>query len=262
MQSPIYTQRELALTTGRGAYDVAVAEFTLGLMLSLSRNFQVALDLQRARKWCPNEERLKFFPNQELRGRTVGILGYGGIGQEIARLCCAFGMKPSALVRHNKEPREPRYRLPELRRLPAPGLEKVFHFPAGLGPLFERSDFVILALPLTPETAGLIGRAALGRMRQTAYLINVSRGALVNEQALVESLRLRTIAGAALDVFEQEPLGADSPFYRLENVILTPHISGAFTGMFERVVTMFLENLERYQSGKKLFNLVDRQRGY
>jgi len=250
------------LTTSRGAYDVAGAEFTLGLMLSLTKNFKLALESQQTRKWCPNSERLNVYPNQELRGRTVGIIGYGGIGQEIARLCCAFGMKTSALLRRNKKPGEVRYRLPELRRLRPPRLEKVFEFPRGLNSLLKRNDFVIITLPLTPETAGLIDKSALACMQRTAYLINVSRGPLVQEDALVEVLRQGKIAGAALDVFQQEPLSEESPFYGLNNVLVTPHISGVFTGMLERVVTLFLENLERYSNGKKLFNLVDRQRGY
>jgi phosphoglycerate dehydrogenase-like enzyme len=262
MQSPIYLRKDLALTTARGAYDVAAAEFALGLMISLTRNFNLSSQLQRDKKWCPNSERLNMFPNQELRGRTVGIIGYGGIGQEIARLCSAFGMKPSALVRRNKKPGEARYRLPELRKLRPPRLEKEFKFPDGLNPILEQSDFVVLTLPLTPETTGLIDKAALARMHKNAYLINISRGALLNEEALVETLQKRRIAGAALDVFAQEPLPNDSPFYSLDNAVLTPHVSGVFTGMLERVADLFIENLDRYQDGKKLFNLVERRRGY
>ena len=262
MQSPIYSQEDLVLTTARGAYDVASAEFALGLMLSLSRNFPVALDLQRAKKWCPNNDRLKLFANHELRGKTVGILGYGGIGQEIARMCCALGMRPSALVRRIKKPVELRYRLPQLRSLPRPDLEKVFTAPGGLSPLLEQSDFVVITLPLTLETEGLIDEAALAHMKKAAYLINISRGPIVKENALIRALRKRSIAGAAVDVFKQEPLPSDSAWYRLENVIITPHISGAFDGMFERATALFLENLKRYRAGKELFNVVDRQRGY
>jgi phosphoglycerate dehydrogenase-like enzyme len=262
MQSPIYLREDLSLTTSRGAYDVAGAEFALGLMVSLAKDFKLALESQQTRKWCPNSERLKVYPNIELRGRSVGIIGYGGIGQEIARLCNAFGMRTSALLRRNKKRGEARYRLPELRRLRAPVLDKVFEYPAGLGPLLEQSDFVIVTLPLTPETAGLIDQSALARMQKKAFLINISRGPLINENALVEALRSGRIAGAALDVFEQEPLPDHSPFYDLKNVLITPHISGVFTGMWERVVDLFLENLERYRNGKALFNLVDRRRGY
>jgi len=262
MQSPIYLRDDLSLTTSRGAYDVAAAEFAFGLMVSLTRDFKLAFELQQTRKWCPNSERLSHFPNQELRGRRVGILGYGGIGQEIARLACAFGMKPSALLRRNKKRGEVRYRLPELRRSRPPTLEKVFEFPAGVGPILEQSDFVIITLPLTPETAGLIDQSALSRMRRTAYLINISRGPLVKEEALLHALRNNRIAGAALDVFQQEPLPANSPFYQLENVIVTPHVSGVFTGMVDRVVALFLENLQRYRKHQTLFNLVDRRRGY
>jgi phosphoglycerate dehydrogenase-like enzyme len=262
MQSPIYLRTDLALSTARGAYDVAAAEFAVGLMISLTRNFKLASELQREGKWCPNNERLNMFPNQELRGCTVGILGYGGIGQEIARLCNAFGMRTSALLRRNKKSSEARYRLPELRRLRPPSLEKVFDFPRGLNPLLKQSDFVVLTLPLTPETASMIDKAALAQMNKKAYLINISRGALVKEEALIEALQKRRIAGAALDVFAQEPLPRQSPFYSLNNVFLTPHVSGVFTGMLDRVADLFVENLQRYRNGKILFNLVDRRRGY
>jgi phosphoglycerate dehydrogenase-like enzyme len=131
-----------------------------------------------------------------------------------------------------------------------------------LKPLLKRSDFVVITLPLTPETSGLIDKSALAQMQRNAYLINISRGALVNEEDLVETLRRRQIAGAALDVFAQEPLPDGSPFYSMENVVVTPHVSGVFTGMLERVADLFIENLKRYQNGKKLFNLVDRHRGY
>ena len=143
-----------------------------------------------------------------------------------------------------------------------PVLEKSFEFPRGLGPLLEQSDFVVITLPLTPETKGLIDGAALKRMHKNAYLINVSRGALIQEDALIELLQQEAIGGAALDVFQQEPLPIESPFYGLENVIVTPHISGVFRDMVDRVVALFLENLQRYRSGKTLFNLVDRHRGY
>jgi phosphoglycerate dehydrogenase-like enzyme len=262
MQSPIYMREDLFLTTSRGAYDVAGAEFTLGLMLNLAKNSKLAFEAQQKKDWCPNSERLKVYPNQELRGRTVGIIGYGGIGQEIARLCCAFGMRVSALLRGNKKRGEVRYRIPDLRRLRPPVLEKRFQFPRGLGALLEQSDFVVITLPLTPETKGLIDGAALKGMHKNAYLINVSRGPLVKEDALIELLQREAIAGAALDVFQQEPLPMESPFYSLKNVIVTPHISGVFSEMVDRVVALFLENLQRYRNGKTLFNLVDRHRGY
>ncbi len=262
MQSPIYLQHDIALTTARGAYDVASAEFALGLILSLSRNFPRACDMQRAKQWCPNSDRLKHFANRELRGRTVGIVGYGGIGQEIARMCSALGMRPSALVRRRKKPKELRYRIPELRNLPRPELENAFTFPTGLSPLLKQGDFVVITLPLTSETNGLIDEAALAHMQKSAYLINISRGQIVREKALIRALRHGKIAGAALDVFEQEPLPLDSALYRVDNLIITPHISGAFEGMFERATELFLENFKRYRGGKELFNIVDRQRGY
>jgi phosphoglycerate dehydrogenase-like enzyme len=262
MQSPIYERKDIRLTTGRGVYDVAGAEFTLGLMLSLIRNLPAAVDLQRRKEWCDNNDRLKLFLACELRGKTVGIVGYGGIGQEVARLSSAFGMRPSALIRKNKSARELRYRVPELRRLRRPPLENIFNFPNGLRPLLRRSDFLVITAPLTWETEGLIDDSALACMKPTAYLINVARGPIVKQDALIAALREKRIAGAALDVFPQEPLPPNSPLYALDNIIVTPHISGAFEDMFERASALFVENFERYRAGKTLFNLVNRRRGY
>jgi len=141
-------------------------------------------------------------------------------------------------------------------------LEKEFEFPHGLGGLLKQSDFVVLTLPLTPETAGIIDKSALAHMQKCAWFINISRGALVKEDALLETLEKRRIAGAALDVFTQEPPPDNSPFYSLDNVVVTPHVSRVFTGMLPRVADLFVENLKRYQNGKTLFNLVNRSRGY
>ena len=140
--------------------------------------------------------------------------------------------------------------------------DHIFTAPGGLSPLLEQSDFVVITLPLTLETEGLIDEAALAHMKKAAYLINISRGPIVKENALIRALRKRSIAGAAVDVFKQEPLPSDSAWYRLENVIITPHISGAFDGMFERATALFLENLKRYRAGEELFNVADRKRGY
>ncbi len=262
IDSPIFSKPNIVLTTSRGVYDVAVAEFALGLMLSLARLLPKAWAFQQEKRWCDNADRLTVFSAAELRGRTAGIIGYGAIGQEVARLCHALGMKIAALVRPQQRAGELRYAAPELRRLRKPAPGKFYPSPRGLGKLLEQSDFVVITLPLTAETRNLIGGAALARMKRTAYLINVSRGGIVNERALIRALRKQQIAGAALDVFAQEPLPSTSPLYEVPNLIITPHLSGGFNQVLERAVDLFLENFRRYTRNQPLFNCVNRVRGY
>ncbi len=183
---------------------------------------------------------------RELRGLTVGIIGLGDIGGEIARLCRAFGMRVLGLRRHPR---------------PYEHADEVLG-PDRLHDLLAHSDFVVITCPLTEETRGLIGRAELAAMNPDAWLINVARGAIVDEEALLEALRERKIGGACLDVFTEEPLPEDSPFWDLPNVIITPHNSWSSPHIQEREVDLFLDNLRRYVAGEPLLNVVDKQVGY
>ncbi|MCS7173578.1 MAG: D-2-hydroxyacid dehydrogenase [Armatimonadetes bacterium] len=236
---PKLAGRGLLLTNSRGIHAIPMAEHVLGCLLVFARNLHLAFRHQLHRRWQPE-------PGGELWGATVGILGLGAIGQEVARRCRAFGA-----------------RIVGLRRVPAPvpGVEEVYG-PEGLETVLRVSDYVVLALPLTPQTRGLLGARELGWMRPGAVLVNVGRGALVDERALVEALRAGRLRGAALDVFETEPLPPDHPLWDLPNVLITPHISGNSPRYMDRAIPLFCENLRRYLRGEGLRNVVDPELGY
>jgi len=238
---PEVLARDIIVTTSTGIHAGPITEHVLAVMLAFARRLPVAIRNQMARRW----DRASVI-GEELRGKTVGILGLGSIGRELAARCRIFGMR---VIGTKRTPGT----LPEVDQvLPPDGLDEVL---AG-------SDFVVIILPLTEQTRGLIGARELALMKPGAYLINVARGAIVQEDALIAALRAGRLRGAALDVFEREPLPQDSPLYEMEQVILTPHISGAAPDYYDRAVPLFCENLRRFLEGAPLLNLVDKQRGY
>jgi phosphoglycerate dehydrogenase-like enzyme len=186
---------------------------------------------------------------QELYGKTVGIVGLGHIGSEVARLAKAFGCRVIATRRSAVE------------RTSGGAVDEVLP-PSDLPYLLGESDFVVLAVPLTQETRELIGERELAAMKDSAVLINIGRGGSVDEPALVRSLKDGTIAGAGLDVFSQEPLPPESELWQLENVIMSPHLSGGTEIYNQRATDIFCENLRRYLENKTLMNVADASRGY
>ena len=237
---PEIRERGIILTASMGIHHQLV-EHIFAFLLALERRLHVAMRLQLQRKWDRTHT-----VGDELSGKTLGILGLGTIGQQLVRKAQAFDM-----------------RVIGTKRTPTPisGVDRVLP-PDGLPQVMRESDAVVVALPLTPQTRGLIGERELQMMKPTAWFINVGRGPIVHETALIQALRAGRIAGAALDVFEHEPLRSDSPLYELENVILTPHVSGASPRYMDRAVPLFCENLARYLRGTPLRNLVDPERGY
>ena len=222
---------EIVVTNSRGLYADALAEFAMASMLWFTRDLRRLVRNQDARRWEP-------YTVERLEGKTVGIVGYGGIGQAVGRRAAAMGMQ-TVSVRRRQEPGEPT-----------------------LDDVLRESDFVVLSTPLTPATRGLITRERLGRMRATAVLINVSRGAVVDQRALVEILEAGRIRGAALDVYEAEPLPPDDPLWRLENVLLSPHSADQTADSHDRAMSFFLENLARFRRGESLENVVDKAEQY
>lgn len=231
--------RRILLTNSRGIHTIPVAEHVMGCILMFARNLHLAFRHQLHRRWQPE-------PGGELWGTTVGILGLGAIGQEVARRCRAFGARVVGLRR---------------TPLPVPEVEEVYG-PEGLEAVLRSSQYVVLTLPLTPQTRRLIGTRELEWMRPEGVLVNVGRGALVDEQALMEALRSGRIRGAALDVFETEPLPPDHPLWDLPNVLLTPHVAGNSPRYMDRAIPLFCENLGRYLRGEELLNVVDPEVGY
>jgi phosphoglycerate dehydrogenase-like enzyme len=259
---PLYTETALPLTTTSGVHAATIAEYAVTMLLALAHRVPRMVEWQARGGWPPDEERWPLFVPAEIRGATLGIIGYGSIGRELARIAkSAFGMTVLAGKRDPARRADDGYCLPGTGdpegRLPD---EWLGH--AELDSLLARSDVVVLCAPLTPETQGLIGEAALRQMKPGAYFINVGRGASVDDAALARALRERWIAGAAIDVFAQEPPPAGHPLYGLDNVILSPHVSGFLPSYDEKCSVLFALNLRRHLAGEPLLNLVDRARGY
>lgn len=259
---PLYTETALPLTTTSGVHAATIAEYAVTMLLALAHRVPRMVEWQQRGGWPPDERRWELFVPTEVRGATLGIIGYGSIGRELARIAkSAFGMSVLALKRDPSRRADDGYSLPGTGdpegRLPD---EWLGH--GQLDSLLARSDAVVLCAPLTDETRGLMGERAFARMKPGAYFINVGRGASVDEAALARALRERRIAGAAVDVFADEPPPAGHPLYALDNVIVSPHVSGFLPSYDEKCSVLFAENLRRYLDGKPLLNLVDRRRGY
>jgi phosphoglycerate dehydrogenase-like enzyme len=232
----------LPLTNGRGVFRRPLAEWTIGAMLYFAYRMRRMIRQQQAGVW-------EAFTTEEIQGKTLGIVGYGGIGSTAAELARPFGMKIVALRRR-----------PELFGQD-PLVDEGFA-PAKLDQMMAASDYVLLAAPLTEETRGMIGAPQIAAMKPTGVLINVGRGAVVDEPALIDALETGKIRGAALDVFAVEPLPKEHPFYRMENVLLSPHTADHVQDFIHLAVESFLENLRRFQANQPLLNLVDKHAGY
>ena len=232
----------LPLTNGRGVFRRPLAEWSIGAMLYFAYRMRRMVRQQQAGVW-------EAFTTEEIQGKTLGIIGYGGIGSTTAGLARSFGMRIVALRRR-----------PELFEKDT--LVDQSFAPSQLNELLAGSDYVLLATPLTDETRGLIGAAQIAAMKPASVLINVGRGAVVDEAALIKALDDGKIRGAALDVFAVEPLPAEHPFYRMENVLLSPHTADHVQDFIHLAVEAFLENLKRFQAGQPLMNLVDKHAGY
>ncbi len=243
--SPAARARGLVITNGRGVFSRPIAEYVLMMVLAVNRRLPELLELAAERTWQPLEGR-------ELRDTTLGIVGFGSIGRTIAELAVPLGPRILA-TRRSAAPPAGEGPLP-------PGVE--VGGPETFGDVMAASDFVILALPLTPETEDLVDDRALARMKPNAWLINVSRGRLIVDRALLRALRDGSIGGAVLDAFRDEPLGPESPWYGLPNVLVTPHTAWSSGRVLDRTVELFAENLARHVAGAPLLNVVDAGAGY
>ena len=230
---------DVVLTNARGIHGALMADYAIGVMVMLQWGFPRLLRLQQARTW-------RHQYTEPLAGKCLGVLGVGAIGGEIARRGAAMGMTVLGLRR------EPR---------PAEGVDRMYG-PDGLGELLPRCDFVVVVVPATPETRRMLGERELRAMRRGAYLVNVARGSVVDEPALVRALADGWLGGAALDVFETEPLPAESPLWAMDNVIVTAHIAGEPDEYPKRVMGVVAENVARWREGRPLLNVVDPRRGY
>jgi phosphoglycerate dehydrogenase-like enzyme len=234
---------DFVLTTASGVHAVPISEHVVALMLAWVRRLNEAVLRQAQREWqAPTGESLG-----ELYESTLLVVGAGAIGERVARLGDALGMRVLA-IRHNPD-------------RPVAGAAVVYG-PERLLEALPQADFVVLAAPLTAATRGMIGPAELGVMKRSAFLVNIGRGGLIQQDALVRALAEGQIGGAGLDVFDPEPLPADSPLWAMPNVIITAHYSGATPCYHKRAMVIFLDNLRRYRDRQPLRNQVDKPVGY
>lgn len=234
-------ERGILVTNARGIHKGPMSEYTLGVILQVARRSPELLIKQQQKNWD------RTIRVDEIQGKTLGILGAGSIGQEIARKAKVFGMKTLGLNRSGK---------------PVEHFDHIFSG-EGLHQVLRESDYVVAVVPLTGETHHLLGTPEFGVMKESAYLINISRGDVVDEQALIAAIRAKRIAGAVLDVFSKEPLPVESPLWDLEGVLITPHLSGRSPLYMERAMEIFAHNLGVYLRGQgEMLNVIDLARGY
>ena len=243
LRTPEAEEQDWTLVNASGVHAIPISEHLLAFMLAFARGLNLAFHMQQQHV-LKKAARAELF---ELAGKTVLLVGVGAIGERTAQVCSALGMRVWG-VRRNPD-------------LPAEGVEAMYDSQR-LPELLPQADFVVLTIPLTHETRGMIGESELRAMKPTAYLINIGRGGTVQTDALVRALQQGWIAGAGLDVVDPEPLPPDSPLWEMENVILTGHYSGLTPHYFERAFAIFLDNLQRYKSGQPLRNIVDKTLGY
>jgi len=233
------------ITNARGMHVTHMSEHVLAYLLAFARCLPECHRAQTRHEWSQDALKDRAWT---LSGRTAGILGLGAIGQATAVRLAALGMRVIGMRRRNDGP------------LP-PGVTRAVG-PEGLDEVLEASEVLVITLPLTDSTRGLLKAPELARLPRGAYVVNVARGAIVDEPALIEALRTGALGGAGLDVFTTEPLPEDSPFWDLPNVIVTPHSSGNYAGYVEQATSIFAANLARWRRGEPLANLVDKTAGY
>tara|TARA_B100000945_G_scaffold318554_1_gene323677 strand:- start:690 stop:1673 length:984 start_codon:yes stop_codon:yes gene_type:complete len=237
---------KVIISNSIGIHAQPIAEFVIGMILYFFKQFPGAIKFMNSSEWSQWDLAKKII---HCHTQTVGIIGYGNIGKAIAKQAKALGMKVIATRRLQKKI-ETKKIVDELRPM------------SDLKFLLSNSDVVVISCPLTPLTRGMISKKEISMMKKTSYLINISRGEILDEEDLIEALKNKKIAGAGLDVFAKEPLSSESELFKLDNVFLTPHISGNFPGYQERVIDVFADNLNRFSKNKSIKNRVCKKRQY
>ena len=244
---PELIRSNVALTNSTGIHGPVVAEHAITLLLALAKRLPQAMQYQAKHEWSQDQLWHAQPRPREVSGSTVLVIGMGGIGREFAARAKALGIRVLAI-----------------RENPAKGLDgaNVVFGSAQIDDVLPQADYVLLCTPVTPATTGIMNAARLTKMKPDAYLINVARGPLIDEAALLEALKYRRIAGAALDVFHEEPLPPDSPFWSLDNILITPHTAAVTDRLWERHYGLIVDNMKRFLAGQPLLNEVDKNRGY
>ena len=240
---PELVESSVPLTNGTGVFSQSLGEFALAAILYFAKDFRRMIRNQMAGRW-------EQFDITEISGQTVGIVGYGDIGRAVATRVRAMGMRVLAVKRHGP----PLYNVDPL-------VDQIYA-PEHRIEMISRCDYIVAAAPLTPETRGMIGEAEFAAMKPSAVVINVGRGPVIDEDAMLKALTGGRIKGAGLDVFTHEPLPEGHPFYRLENVLLSPHCADHTADWLEQAMRFFVENFERFRKGEPLRNAVNKKLGY
>jgi phosphoglycerate dehydrogenase-like enzyme len=241
MLFPELVESSVPLTNGRGVFSQSLGEFALAAILYFAKDFRRMIRNQMAGRWEP-------FDVEEIAGQTVGIVGYGDIGRAVATRVHAMGMHVLALKRHPPASADP--------------LIEKFYEPSRLSAMLARCDYVVVAAPLTPETRHMIGDAAFAAMKPSAVIINIGRGPVIDQAAMVRALESRQIRGAGLDVFEKEPIPPPDPMYKLENVLLSQHCADHTKDWLDQAMSFFLQEYEHFCNGQPLENIVEKHLGY
>lgn len=234
-----FRERRVVLTNNSGAMDVPIAEHVIAMLLEAAKRLHLYRDQQARREWTEHAQ-------SEIRGQTLVVYGLGSIGAETARLGAALGMRVLGVRR---------------REGAVPGVDRIYA-PEDLAEAAAQADYLAVCAPLTHATRGAVSRAVLARMKPSSWVINIARGQIIDDDALVEALRAGTIGGAALDAHSVEPLPAESPYWAMPNVIITPHSSNSSPNVRARSLELFRENVRRYKAGEPLLNVVDPEAGY
>ena len=238
---PELVEKDVLLTNGSGVFSASLGEFVLASILYFAKDLRRMVSNQVAERWDP-------FDVEEIDGKTVGIVGFGDIGRAVASRVRPLGMRAVATKRHPPKSPEP--------------LVQRFYAPEERREMIAACDYIVVTAPLTLETRHMVSEAEFAAMKPDAVVINVGRGPVIDERALVRALESKRIKGAALDVFEHEPLPAGHPLYKLENVLLSPHCADHTADWQDQAMRLFLEQYERFRTGEGLRNVVDKRLGY
>ncbi|MEO6001703.1 MAG: D-2-hydroxyacid dehydrogenase [Opitutus sp.] len=248
----------IPVTTASGTHGVPIAQYVTCVTLMLAHRMPQVLEFKPSRRW-PNRTALA---GTTLRGRTAGIIGYGSIGRECARQLSALGLRILCLKRDPSARRDHGFTAWPDTGDPEGELPEAWYGPDQLQEFLPRCDLIVVTVPSTPATEGMIGEKELAWCKPEAHLVIISRGGIVIESALAQALRAGRLAGAAVDCFVREPVAPDHEFFDVPNLILTPHMSGVYTGFWALMNGLLCENLQRFARGRPLLNVVNRQHGY
>ncbi len=244
---PEVVNSRILVSNSKGVHAIPMAEHTMALILQFSRRLVECREAQVHSRWSRREIWESPVTFSEVYGKTICIVGVGRIGSEIAKRASAFGMR---VVGIRKNADQPVHAVDAL------------YTPERLGEILPSADYVVIAAPATPETEGMIGRPQLDQMKSSSFLVNIARGEIVDQVALVDALNNQRIAGAAIDVFVPDPLPDGHPLFTTRNLVVTPHISAISPMLWHRILDIFVENIRRFQAGTELMNQVDKHRGY